>query len=322
VVWSFDLVPTGKQLGAETWIKPESAEHGGASVWSSITIDPVQGLALFSTGNPGPDQNGDTRPGDNLFTDSVVALDVKTGKLAWYVQQVPHDTHDWDTAAAPAIYELNGKSYMAVASKDGYLHVYDRKTHKEVYKSETMGPRVNVDDATSSYDKPVKTCPGGTGQWNGAGYSPKTRMLFVGTQYRCTTVQKVQPQYVPGQSYLAGKVSHPDELDTTGFIRGFDAQTGAMAWSYQDKQPINAAMTPTAGDVVFTGDGLGYFLAMDQKTGKILYKFMTGGYVAGGISSYAVDGKQYIAVASGNQSRGMPGSYGAATMLVFGLPDQ
>jgi alcohol dehydrogenase (cytochrome c) len=321
VLWGFDLVPTNKQLGAKTWIKPESAEHGGASVWSTVTVDAKRRLVFFSTGNPGPDQNGDTRPGDNLFTDSTVALDMDTGKLAWYVQQVAHDTHDWDTAAAPVIYERGGRSYMAVASKDGYLHIYDRNTHKELSRTETMGPRVNVGDA-GSYDTPIKTCPGGTGQWNGAGYSPVTGMLFVGSEYRCTTVQKVQPNLIPGQYYLAGKVSHPDELDTAGFIKGFDALSGREIWSYKDAQPVNAAMTPTAGGVVFAGDGQGYFLAMDQRTGKILYKFMTGGYVAGGISSYAVNGKQYVAVASGNQSRGMPGSFGAATVIIFGLADQ
>jgi alcohol dehydrogenase (cytochrome c) len=321
VVWSFDLVPTDKQFGAKTWIKPESAEHGGASVWSSVTVDAKHRLVFFSTGNPGPDQNGDTRPGDNLFTDSTVVLDMNSGKLAWYVQQVAHDTHDWDTAAAPVIYDRGGRGYMAVASKDGYLHIYDRNTHKELSRTETMGPRVNVEDA-GSYDTPIKTCPGGTGQWNGAGYSPDTGMLFVGAEYRCTTVQKVQPHLIPGQYYLAGKVSHPDEIDTAGFIKGFDAVSGREIWSYKDPQPVNAAMTPTAGGVVFAGDGQGYFLVMDQKTGKILYKFMTGGYVAGGISSYAVNGTQYVAVASGNQSRGMPGSFGAATVIVFGLADQ
>jgi PQQ-dependent dehydrogenase (methanol/ethanol family) len=319
LVWSFDLVPTGKQLGANTWLKPESAEHGGASVWSSVTIDAQQGLVYFPTGNPGPDQNGDTRPGDNLFTDSVVALHIESGKLAWYAQQVAHDTHDWDTAAAPAIYERGGRSYMAVASKDGYLHIYDRKTHKELSRTETMGPRVNVGDE-GSYETPVKTCPGGVGQWNGAGYSPDTGMLFVGAEYRCTTVQKVKPEYIAGQNFLAGKVSHPDELDTVGYLKGFDATTGKEIWSYKDPLPVNAAVTPTAGGLLFTGDGQGYFLAMEQKTGAIRYRFMTGGYVAGGISTYSVDDQQYVAVASGNQSRGMPGSFGAATLIVFGLP--
>ncbi len=251
----------------------------------------------------------------------TVALDMDTGKLAWYVQQVPHDTHDWDTAAAPAIYDRDGRSYMAVASKDGYLHIYDRRpTRNSAARKPWTAHQMSTTPAATMF--PSKPARGARVNGTGAGYSPDTNMLFVGTEYRCTTVQKVQPKYVPGQSYLAGKVSHPDELDTVGYIRGFDAVTGKEIWSYKDDEPINAAVTPTAGGLLFTGDGQGYFLAMEQKTGKILYKFMTGGYVAGGISSYAVNGRQYVAVASGNQSRGMPGSFGAATIIVFGLPDR
>jgi alcohol dehydrogenase (cytochrome c) len=318
VVWSFDLIPTGDQPGHESW--SAGAEHGGASVWSTVTIDPESHLVLVPTGNPGPDYNGVGRPGDNLFTDSVVALDIKTGKLAWYVQQVPHDTRDWDTAAAPAIYDRGGRKYMAIAAKEGHLFLYDRQTQKLIAKTETMGPRVNT-DIPQSYTEPVLTCPGGHGQWNGAAYAPKTKMLFVGTEYRCTSTQLVEPRYIPGQGYGAGRVSHPgDGTTTAGWIKGFDAETGKEIWGYEWPTPVNSGMTTTAGGILLAGDRIGDFLVIDQKTGKVLYKFMTGGSVAGGISTYAVGGKEYIAVASGNTSRSTPGSSGSATVIVFSLP--
>jgi alcohol dehydrogenase (cytochrome c) len=318
VIWSFDLIPTGDESGHETWTT--GAEHGGASVWSTVTIDPESQLVLVPTGNPGPDYNGFGRPGDNLFTDSVVALDIRTGKLAWYVQQVAHDTRDWDTAAAPAIYDRGNKKFMVVAAKEGHLFLYDRQTQKLIAKTETMGPRINT-DVPQSYTAPVLTCPGGHGQWNGAAYAPKTRMLFIGTEYRCSSTQLMEPRYIPGQGYGGGRVSHPgDGTTTAGWIKGFDAETGKEIWGYKWPTPVNSGMTTTAGGILFAGDRAGHFLAIDQKTGKVLYQFMTGGSVAGGISSYAVDGKQYIAVASGNTSRSTPGSSGSATIIVFSLP--
>src|SRR6185437_12514044 len=137
------------------WPSAAAAAHGGASVWSSVTLDAGRHLVIFGTGNPGPDQNGDSRPGDNLYTDSVVALDTDTGKLAWYVQQVPHDVHDWDTAAAPVIYDIAGRHYVAEASKDGHLYIYDRDSRRLLAKPETMGPFVHTGDV-GSYKDPVK----------------------------------------------------------------------------------------------------------------------------------------------------------------------
>ena len=318
VVWDFNLIPTGTEKGHDSWTT--GAEHGGASVWSTVTIDPVSHLVLVPTGNPGPDYNGDARPGDNLFTDSVVALDITDGKLAWYVQQVPHDTHDWDTAAAPAIYDRGGRKYMAVASKEGHLYLYDRQTQSLIAKSETISPRLNT-DVPLSYTNPVLSCPGGHGQWNGPAYSPKTGMLFVGTEYRCSLTQLAEVHYFPGQFFWGGGSPRTGAVGTTaGWLKGFDAETGKEIWSLKWPTPINSGMTATAGGVLFAGDRAGYFLGMDQKTGKVLYRFMTGGSLAGGISTYAVNGKQYVAVASGNVSRSTPGAFGAATVVVISLP--
>jgi alcohol dehydrogenase (cytochrome c) len=128
VDWRFNVIPTGNEVGADSW--KAGAEHGGGSTWSSYTLQPENGLLYVSIGNPAPDFIGAARPGENLFTNSVVVLDYRTGKLAWWVQQVPHDVRDWDTAAAPIVYDQDGKGFMAVANKGGWLYVYDRADHK------------------------------------------------------------------------------------------------------------------------------------------------------------------------------------------------
>ena len=316
-LWSFDVIPTGDQPGAASW--SGGTEQGGGSSWSSMAIDPAKHLVFAPTGNPGPDFNASIRKGDNLYTDSVVALDMATGKLAWHVQQVPADLHDWDTAAAPALFSLGGKDYMAVASKDGFLYLYDRNTHATVAKSVTM-TRVNVDQPFTP-DKPVRYCPGGLGQWNGAAFSPALKMTYVGSAERCDTLQlEATPRYIKGQLYFGAKLIPEPNQKMTGWVRGFDAVSGKQLWAYQSPTPITAAMTPTAGGVLMTGDTGGHFLVFDARTGKELYRFNTGGGVSGGVSTYAVDGKQYVAVSTGNSSRGTWNTTGAATIAVFGLP--
>jgi len=316
-LWTFDTIPTGNQPGAETWGGGQA--QGGGPSWSTSTVDLGANLVMFPIGNPGPDFNGEGRPGINLYTGSVVALDIETGKLAWYAQQVPHDIRDWDTAAAPTIYERGGKRYMAVASKDGHLYIYDRDTRKELAKAQLQS-RYENGEGPLSKDKPTTFCPGAHGQWNGAGYSPVTGLLFTGSEERCDTVQVVEPRYSPGRGYYAARIMTDQSNAGIGWIRGFDAVTGKMAWSYKSEKPVTAAMTPTAGGLLFTGDTAGQFLALDQKTGKVLYRFNTGGSMAGGMASYTVGGKQYLAVASGNTSRDVAAPYGAATIIVFGLP--
>ncbi len=314
-LWTFDVIPTGAQPGADTWSGGQ--ETGGGSSWSSMAVDPQRRLLFVPTGNPGPDFNAASRRGANLYTDSVVVLEADTGKLAWYVQQVPGDLHDWDTAAAPAIYDQDGRHYMAVASKDGFLYVYDRDTHEVVGRAQTM-TRVNV-DTPFSFTESVRYCPGGLGQWNGAAYSPLQRMLYVGSAERCDTIQLAEPKYIRGQLFFGGLLRNKPDDPTSGVVRGVDAASAKEIWVYRSPSVIVAGVTPTAGGLLLSGEGSGAFLVFDARTGKVLYRFMTGGGIAGGISTYAVDGEQFIAVPSGNSSRGTWNTTGSATLFVFGL---
>ncbi len=313
-VWTFDVIPTGKQAGADSW--PAGASAGGGSMWSTISIDPQSSLLYVSVGNPGQDFSGANRPGDNLYTDSLVVLAADSGKLVWYAQQVKHDVHDWDTAAAPLLYEQDGRKFVAVGSKDSQLYIYDRDTHALIAKKQ-LTRRLN-DDAPLLPGKPVHVCPGSVGgvEWNGPAYDPVRRMVFVNAVDWCSTYTTQ-----PAKDALFGgsmKMDPPEQA--RGALLAFDAGTGEPRWTYHAAAPMVAAVTPTSGGLVLTGSGDGNFLAFDSDTGRELYRFYTGGAIAGGITTYVAGGRQYIAVPSGNSSKSLWQTSGAATLILFGLP--
>lgn len=317
-VWTFDVIPTGDQPGAETW--GAGAEHGGGSLWSTLTLHPKEGLLYASTGNPAPDYNGSVRPGANLYTDSMIALDFRTGKLVWYVQLIPHDVHDWNIAAAPTVYDRDGRDYLTVAGKDGWLYLYDRHSHELVVRQE-VSAHLNAESAPTP--EGVHTCPGPVGgvEWNGVAYAPDPGLLFVNSVDWCATFFQAVPNYVEGAPYTGGRTVMDSPETAKGWVRAFDAVTGQPTWTYQSATPMVAAVTPTAGELVLTGDLNGDFLAFDARKGQLLYRFPTGGAIAGGVVTYLVDGEQYIAATSGNSSRTVWKTRGAASIFVFGLPD-
>lgn len=321
LIWTFNTIPTGTELGAETWKK--GAEHGGGSIWTTQTLDPANHLLYVSIGNPAPDFNGGLRPGDNLYTDSVVALDTRTGKLAWYAQQVSHDTHDWDTAAAPIVYDHAGSKYMAVANKGGWLYWYDRATHKEIARAE-ISTHLNAEKPVSLAGR--RDCPGilGGAEWNGPALDPQNGTLFIGSVDWCATYKIGETRYVDGSLYFGGDATFDPVKQARGWVRAFDAATAKPLWAVKMPTPMIAAVTPTAGGVLFTGDQNGDFLVMDSSSGNKLYSFRTGGAIAGGIVTYTAgpNKTQYVAAASGNASRSIWSTTGAASIFVFGLPNE
>lgn len=313
-VWTFNPVPTGKAPGANTWGKG-GQEYGGGSSWTTIHVDPATKRVYVPIGNPGSSLEGSVRPGDNLYTNSMVVLDANTGKLDWYIQQVPHDVWDWDTAAAPVPYDVKGRALVAVASKDGWLYLYDRKTRALVSKQE-ISSHINTD--VKPTPQGVYVCPGtlGGAEWYGPALDLQNNMLFIGTVDWCVTLF-AQPTF---RTPFGGSLRLDPVDKASGWLRAFDAATGAPAWTYKSTTPMVAGVTPTAGGVVFTGDMNGAFMAFAAKTGDVLYRFNTGGAIAGGVSTYEMGGKQYVAVASGNASKTIWSTTGAATVVVFGLP--
>jgi PQQ-dependent dehydrogenase (methanol/ethanol family) len=317
VIWAFDFIPTGSQFGADSWKR--GAEHGGGSSWTSVSVDPERQLVFAPVGNPAPDFDLSQRPGSNLFTDSVVALDLRTGKLAWYAQQIAGDNHDWDTTAAPVLYQQDGRRYLAVTNKAGWLYLYDRDTHALLSKSE-VSIHSNADAPVGL--TPMHVCPGLEGgvEWNGPAYDPSQKALYVGSIDWCGTFSRKPSGYVAGSMYMEGRFEADPPASARGWLRAFDAATGRQRWAYRDAAPIDGGVTPTAGGVVFTGDQDGWFLAFDARTGQVLYRFDTGGAIGGGVATYALDGHQYVMVASGNASRTMARPGGNATVFVFALP--
>jgi alcohol dehydrogenase (cytochrome c) len=315
-LWTFNVIPVADEPGARTWEK--GAAHGGGSVWSTFSLQPDEGLLLAPAGNPAPDYDGAARPGDNLYTDSVVALDYRTGKLAWYVQQISHDIHDWDTAAAPVTYEVDGRHYMAVASKAGWLYIYDRDTRELVSRSE-VSPHLNAEVPLGR--EAVHYCPGNNGgvAWNGPAFTPRLRRLFVNSIHWCGTTLLAEYHYAPGEDYRGGLHTFDPASLARGFTRAVDAATGKEIWVRESSSPMYAGVTVTAGDVLLTGQFDGSFVVLDAVSGKGLYAFNTGGGLAGGVSTYLVGHRQYIAVVSGNESAGTPPLDGAATIVVFAL---
>lgn len=315
-LWAFDFIPTGTEAGADTW--GGGTEHGGGSSWTSVSVDPERDLVYAPVGNPAPDFDLTPRPGIDLFTDSVVAIQLDTGRLAWYAQQNAADSHDWDTSAAPVLYEQGGRRYLAVVSKDGWLYRYDRDSHALLSKSE-VSLHFSADVPVGI--EPLHVCPGIQGgvEWNGPAYDPRLDALYVGSVDWCGFFSRKPTGYVPGHRYFEGTFTADPPASAHGWVRAFDAATGQQRWAYHDSAPVDGGITATAGGVVFAGDQDGWFLALDARTGVILYRFQTGGAIGGGIATYAVNGRQYVMVAAGDASGSTARPGGTAAVLVFAL---
>jgi alcohol dehydrogenase (cytochrome c) len=323
-LWRFNLIPDANEPGAETWSDPRALQHGGASVWTPLSLDAKRGTLYVPVGNPAPDFFPAARPGDDLYTDSAVALDVRTGKLLWYHQFGPADVHDLDLSQVSPLFSgrINGESHdlVAISGKDGLLRALDRVSHQQLYQK-AVTTRTNSDVAPTQ--EGTHSCPGPLGglEWNGPAYSPASQALYVATVDRCATFIKSDqvPQYTVNAPYRGGSVVFDPPDQARGWLQSIDAATGSEHWKRQWPTPLVAGITVTAGGVLFTGDLDNNFLALDAATGKTLYSFNTGGSIGGGVISYELNGKQYVAAVSGTVSAYFGGS-GTAAVVVFALP--
>ena len=318
LAWTFDLIPKLGDPGANTWDTPGSTDHGGGAAWVAYALDRDTGTLFVPVGNPGPDYNNKMRPGANLFTISTVALDARTGKLKWWYQLRSNDDHDWD-ATVVSLFDAGGKKLVATAGKEGILHVVTRDDGKLVFKL-PMTTVLNHDVPLTP--EGVRVCPVAGVQWNGAAHSPITGLLYVNAIDWCTVFkQGPDPKWVATVPYtgLSNGWGTNDPISKwAGWINAVDPKTGKMAWRVKMPTPMYAALAPTAGNVLFTGDLSGNFIALDARNGKRLYTFDTGGPIAGGVITYDVKGKQYVAVASGHSGGSIPLT-GSTTIVIFGL---
>jgi alcohol dehydrogenase (cytochrome c) len=324
VIWSFHTIPGPGETGSETWENPGSFEHGGGATWTSYSLDAAAGLLLLPVGNPGPDFADEVRPGTNLFTNSIVALDALTGQLKWWHQLVGPDFHDWDTSVVAAFDTADGSHLVAGAGKDGYLHVVNRATGQLRFKAPIVSRYENGTTLipTTSY---LRFCPVAAAQWNGPAFSPASGLLYMnGIDWCGSAIKGPTPTYQPGKSYLGwatptGFAKLDPIQQAFGLINAFDPGNGRLMWSYRVPTPLVAGLIATAGNVVITGDITGNLLILDAKTGVLLYRDnLNFGALDGGLITYEVNGKQFIAAAAGDNSPTYQVT-GENTIVVLGL---
>lgn len=316
-LWRFNTVPTGNETGANTWKRPESAKTGGGGVWGSMSLDVTTGELFVPVGNPWPDIDQGYRPGANLFTDSMVVLDARTGALKWWHQETAEDWADRDLVAAPVLYRDNRvRDVLAFGGKDGYVTGIDRDTHQVIFHT----PVTTVESQpASATEAGARVCPGYAGgvEWNGPTLDRLNNTLITGAVDLCFRVKLGTTHYSSSEASFGGSVA-PDGPDT-GWITALDSETGAVRWRYHTEKPVVAGVTPTAGGVTFTGDLNGNFLVFNSKTGELIHKTPTGGALAGGVVTYEAAGRQYVAFASGNVSRLAFGALGLPSVVVMAI---
>ena len=323
-VWRFYTIPGPGEPGNDTWAG-DSWKVGGVGVWNAGAYDPETNLVFFGTGNPAPDWDGSTRRGDNLYSDSVVALDADTGKLKWHYQFTPHDELDYDSTQVPVLADIQwqGKprKVMLWANRNGVMYVLDRVTG-EFLKGKPY-VKTNWLDGFDAKGRPNRvkfpTKEGtaiyphvhGATNWAPPAFSPRTGLFYVATWENSGTfaVEGQFPRAIPGPNTrqttmgatnLVPFYNDPDTGEAYGVVRAYDPQTLDQKWEFKLGDITWGGTLVTAGDVVFSGGRDGYFLALDAKTGALLWKANVGGQINAAAMSYAVNGKQYIAINAGS----------------------
>jgi len=330
--WKTYTIPGPGEPGHDSW-EGDDWEHGGASVWITGSFDPELNLTYWGVGNPGPDWNAGQRPGDNLFSDSVIALDADTGELEWYFQFTPNDGYDYDSVQVPVLADMvwrgEPKKVMMWANRNGYFYVLDRVTG--LFLEGKPFVTVNWSSGLDENGRPIPTpqpegmptYPGNQGgtNWYPPSYSPRTGLFYFSAWENYATIYRAEEsEYVPGQAFLGGGFSvlapSPDAptigigrtnpinnwTDEVGYasLKAMDPQTGEAVWSYNQYDVSDSGMLTTATDLLFTGGREGYFHAIDARSGNLIWNVNLGGQIVMAPVTYMVDGIQYVSVISGN----------------------
>jgi alcohol dehydrogenase (cytochrome c) len=331
--WETYTVPTDapqpgneamQQQARGTWGNAEGIPITGGGTWTSYTLDPERGLLYVPVGNPGPDFATAVRPGTNLYTNSILVLDAKTGVYRNHYSLVPADFHDWDLGAAPVLATTrSGRRVVAGAPKDGLLHVYDRTSNTKLFAT-PITTRQN--DTVPLSTTPLHFCPGASGgtEWNGPAFSPDTNLFYDGTADWCVTMTLDPAQLArkPGQTWtgtdLAAQFGKHD-LNWAGWLVATDADTGQVKWRFHAPAPVLSGITPTKGGLVLAGDMDKHAYALDAGTGSVLWRADLPGAPGGGVITYMIDGRQCVAYVAGTRSGVFPVSASSAKIVIFGL---
>jgi alcohol dehydrogenase (cytochrome c) len=324
-VWRFWTVPAPGEKGAETW-QGKGIAHPGGSTWMTGAYDAQLGLVYWTVGNPGPDLIGDDRVGDNLYTDSVVALDAKTGALKWHFQFTPHDVWDYDaqepTALVDTTWQGEQRKLLLQANRNGFFYVLDRVTGefllgtgfvKNITWATGLDPRgrpMRVPGMEPSREG-KRVCPSldGATNWYSASFSPLTNLYYVQANDKCGIFTRADQEWAAGRGFMGGSFRQAPNEPAQRLLRAIDIRTGKVAWEIPQTGAVNSwgGALSTAGRVVFFGDDSGALAAADAETGKRLWSFQTSQLWKASPMTYQFDNQQYVAVASGS------------TIIAFGL---
>ncbi len=325
-VWRTWAIPKRGEPLADTW-QGKDLENGCGATWLTGTYDPSSELVYWGTGNPCPDYNGDERKGDNLYTDSVLALERSTGKLRWYFQYTPHDLNDWDAEQTPMLVDANWngspRKLLVQANRNGYLYVLDR-TNGKMLLGKPFIRNLNWSSGLTESGRPIlvpgmqptpegtKICPAveGATNWMSTAYHPWTSLLYVQALESCSIFRKAPDTWKAGESFYGGNTRRPPGEKGQKFLRAIDIQTGKLAWELAQEGPGDGwgGVLATAGDLVFFGHDSGDFAAADARNGTLLWRFHANQRWKASPMTFTANGKQLIAVA------------GSGSIAVFGLP--
>jgi alcohol dehydrogenase (cytochrome c) len=323
-LWRFWTIPASGEPGNDTWAG-DSWKTGGGATWLTGSYDPALRLVYWGTGNPAPDWNGESRKGDNLYTCSLVALEIDTGKLRWHFQFTPHDVHDWDANQIPVLVDrtIDGRATprVAMANRNGFFYLLDRRTgeflHARQYAKQTWAEAIDprgrpiVIPGMEPSEKGTLVYPSlqGATNWASPSYSPLTGLMYVAVREMGSVYFRTDVEYRPGTYYTGGSEKRLDD-ESWGSIRALDIDTGAAVWDFKLPSPPWGGVLSTAGGLVFAGSNEGNLFALDAKTGEPLWQFQAGGPMRANPISFSVEGHQYVAVAAGR------------AYIVFALPNR
>ena len=321
-LWRHYTVPAAGEPGSDSWpAGTDAITRGGGATWMTGTYDPALRTLYWATGNPNPDYYGTDRPGDNLYTNSLLALDPATGARKWHFQFTPHDTHDWDANHVPVLADLTiggtRRQVVMVANRNGFFYVLDRVTGRLVlgkpFTATTWARELDAAGRPIVLNDGQGTCV--PDQWGGTNFMPPSfdaalGLFFVTARETCATYQPQAPKLVPGESSFGGVVKRDPEK-ASGALRAIDAATGERRWEFAYPSPSMAGVLSTAAGLVFAGDNEGNFMAFNSKTGRNLWHYQTGSPIWGAAAmTYMLDGRQQVLIPSGT------------TLVAFALPEE
>jgi alcohol dehydrogenase (cytochrome c) len=314
-LWRTYSTPQPGDPNRKTWNPEKSADVGGAPTWMTGTYDAETDTVFWTTGNPGPDYDGSVREGDNLYACSVLALDARTGRMKWWFQFTPHDVHDWDGNQTPMLIDATVKGVrrklLVTAQRNAFYYVLDRVTGEFVagraFAKQTWAKGLDAKGRPIVLPNTTPTpegnyvCPDAAGatNWGSPSFDPVNGLFVVSVRESCATYTSVTKEAVPGQGYTGGGQEIDPKIGTPGAVRALDVVTGETRWNFplQIGTPATGVLT-TAGGVTFASSNDGYLIALDSRNGKVLWKYNTGASIIAAPMSFAVDGKQYIGLAS------------------------